>query len=124
MFLDELQKRFQEMQTKVGVRAVFGEVIEVNGRKLIPVAGVVYGFGMGGGQGPTRQAKDQEKAAPPLGGGGVGGMRAEPIAIIEVTNDTLKIQPIVNVTRVAIAGLLVGAWSVFWISRAMRNRNA
>jgi len=122
MFLDELQKRFQEMQTKAGVRAVFGEVIEVNGRKLIPVAGVVYGFGMGGGQGPSRQEKDKEKGEPPLGGGGGGGMRVEPIAVIEVTNNTLKIQPIVNVTRVAIAGLLVSAWSVFWITRAMRNR--
>ncbi len=123
MFLDEFQKRFQEMQTKTGVRAVFGEVIEVDGRKLIPVAGVTYLFGMGGGQGPTRQEKDEKKANPPLGGGGGGGMRVEPIAVIEVTADSVKIQPIVNVTRVAICGLLVGAWSIFWISRAMRYRN-
>lgn len=123
MFLDELQKRFQEMQTKTGVRAVFGEVIEVDGRRLIPVAGVTYGFCMGGGQGPTPQEKGEKKANPPLGGGGGGGMRVEPIAVIEVTTDSVKIQPIVNVTRVAIAGLLVGAWSIFWISRAMRYRN-
>lgn len=118
MFLDELQKQFQEMQNKAAVRTVFGEVIEVDGRRFIPVATVAYGFGMGGGQGPTRQ----DKGDSPGGGGGGGAVRVEPIAVIEITEGTLKVQPIVNVTRVAIAGLLMGAWSVFWISRAMRNR--
>ena len=53
MFLDDLQKRFEEMQGKANWKAVFGEVLEVDGRRLIPVASVQYGFGMGGGQGPT-----------------------------------------------------------------------
>ncbi len=117
MFLDDLQKRFQEMQTKAGVRSVFGEVIEVDGHKLIPVASVAYGFGVGGGQGPKRQEKGDA-----LGGGGGGaGMRIEPIALIEVTNGALKIQPIVNVTRIAIAGMLLSAWTVFWVTRTIRK---
>lgn len=117
MFLDDLQKRFQEMQTKAGVRSVFGEVIEVNGRKLIPVASVSYMFGMGGGQGPARQ----EKREAPGGGGGGGGLRVEPIAVIDITDGGFKIQPIVNVSRVMIAAILLGAWTVFWMSRTMRG---
>ncbi len=117
MFLDDLQKRFQELQTKAGVRSVFGEVIEVDGHKLIPVASVAYGFGVGGGQGPKRQ----EKGDAPGGGGGGAGMRIEPIALIEVTNGALKIQPIVNVTRIAIAGMLLSAWTVFWVTRTIRK---
>ncbi len=117
MFLDDLQKRFQEMQTKAGVRSVFGEVIELDGRKLIPVASVAYGFGVGGGQGPKRQVKGEA----PGGGGGGGGIRIEPIALIEVTGGELKIQPIVNVTRVALAGMLLSAWIVFWVTRAVRK---
>ncbi len=117
MFLDDLQKRFQEMQTKAGVRSVFGEVIELDGRKLIPVASVAYLFGVGGGQGPKRQ----EKGEAPGGGGGGGGIRIEPIALIEVTGGELKIQPIVNMTRIALAGMLLSAWIIFWVTRAVRK---
>ncbi len=117
MFLDDLQKRFQEMQAKGGVRSSFGEVIEVDGHRLIPVAAVTYGFGLGGGQGPKREAK----GGVPGGGGGGGGMRVEPIALIEISNGAVKIQPILNVTRIAIAGMLFGAWTIFWVARMVRR---
>ncbi len=116
MFLDDLQKRFQDMQTKAGVRTVFGEVIAVDGRKVIPVASVQYGFGIGGGQGP----KHAEGREAPGGGGGGGGIRVDPVALIELTDGTLKVQPIVNVTRIAVAGMLLSAWTVFWVTRAIR----
>lgn len=116
MFLDDLQKRFQEMQTKAGVKAVFGEVIEVDGRKVIPVASVQYGFGMGGGSGP----KKKEEGEAPGGGGGGGGMRVEPIALIEVGDGKVKVQPIINVTKLALFGMLTWAWAIFWIARTVR----
>ncbi len=120
MFLDELQKRVQDMQTRAGVRAVFGEVMELDGRKVIPVASVRYAFGMGGGQGPTRD-KDREA---PAGGGGGGGVQIDPIALIEVSNGKLNIRPIVNVTRVVIVSMVVSAWMTFWIARAVRKAAA
>jgi len=110
MMLEDLQQRFRDMQGQAGVRAVFGETIQVDGRKIIPVASVAYGFGMGGGEGA-------EKAG---GGGGGGGIRVEPLAVIEVVGEKLKIQPIVNVTRLATVGMLLMAWNVFWISRTIR----
>lgn len=113
MFLAELQQRFQEMQGKADVRTVYGEAIEVNGRRVIPVASVRYAFGMGGGSGPGRANGETP-------GGGGGGMRVEPIALIEITDGRLKVEPIVNVTRLATIGMLVAAWSVFWISRTVR----
>ncbi len=117
MFLDDLQKRFQDMQTKAGAQTVFGDVIELNGRKVIPVASVRYAFGIGGGQGPKRE----EKSDRPGGGGGGGGMRIDPVAVIEISEDKLKVQPIVNVTRLAIAGIFLFAWTVFWVSRTVRR---
>lgn len=124
MFLDDLQRRFQEMQAKADVRTVFGDAIEMDGRRVIPVASVQYGFGMGGGSGP----KPGEGEAPGggalhqtmQGGGGGGGVRVEPVALIEVANGKLKVEPIVNVTRLATLVLIVAAWSIFWISRTMR----
>lgn len=111
MFLDDLQKRFQEMQGKADVRTVFGEEIELNGRRVIPVASVQYGFGMGGGSEP----KQTEGKAP-----GGGGMRVEPVALIDITDGKLKVEPIVNVTRLATMAMILAAWSVFWISRTIR----
>jgi len=37
-----------------------------------------------------------------------------------VEDGKLKVQPIVNVTRLATMGMLLMAWSVFWITRTIR----
>lgn len=114
MFLEELQRRFQEIQGKADVRTVYGDAIEVNGRRVVPVASVTYGFGMGGGTGPKINGDA------PGGGGGGGAIRVEPIALIDITDGRLKVEPIVNVTRLATIAMLLAAWSVFWITRTVR----
>lgn len=116
MFLEELQKRFADMQNKAGVKAVFGDPVELDGRKVIPVAAVQYGFGMGGGTGPKK-----EEGEAPSGGGGGGGARIEPIAVVEVVDGKLNVQPIVNVTRLAVIGAFVAAWGIFWMTRTLRK---
>ena len=126
MFLDDLQKRFAEMQGKANWKTVFGDVIEVNGRRLIPVASVQYGFGMGGGQGSAPRAGTRATSAPKdghpsLGGGGGGGARIEPIALVDITDGRLRVEPIINVTKLAVIALVVAGWSMFWVARAMRS---
>lgn len=123
MFLDELQKRFADMQGKANWQAVFGDVIEVDGRRLIPVASVQYLFGMGGGQGPTRsgargRGTRTPTVPPPGGGGGGGGLRLEPIALIDISNGRTRVEPIINITRLVVVALVVVAWSMFWVARA------
>jgi uncharacterized spore protein YtfJ len=112
--LEELQQRLREMQGQAGVRVVFGEVMEIEGRKVIPVASVAYGFGLGGGQTPKAGGNGA------TGGGGGGGLRVEPLALVEVVEGKLRVQPIVNVTRLAMLGMLLVAWNVFWITRTIR----
>lgn len=124
MFLDDLQRRFQDMQAKANVRAVFGDVMELDGRKVIPVASVQYGFGMGGGIGPKPGEGEAPGGGAPhqtvQGGGGGAGVRVEPIALIEVANGKLKVEPIINVTRLATMAMILAAWSIFWITRTLR----
>ncbi len=130
MFLDDLQKRFADMQGKGSWKAVFGDVIEVDGHRLIPVASVQYGFGMGGGMGSPARVDPKGRAAAkasdpaPGGGGGGGGMRVEPVALIDLSNGRVHVAPIVNVTRLAIVALAVAAWSIFWMARAAHGRTA
>ncbi|MDQ7842313.1 MAG: spore germination protein GerW family protein [Armatimonadota bacterium] len=116
MFLDELQKRFAEMQTRTGISAVFGEPISIDGRTVIPVASMRYAFGMGGGMGPARGEGDQV----PGGGGGGGMARVEPIALVEVVDGKIKVQPIINVTRLAGLVAFLAAWAIFWGTRTAR----
>ncbi|OFX12887.1 MAG: hypothetical protein A2V59_09125 [Armatimonadetes bacterium RBG_19FT_COMBO_69_19] len=116
MFLEDLQKRFADMQSKAGVQAVFGDPIQLDGRTVIPVASVQYGFGMGGGTGP---GKDKDTEAPGGGGGG-GGVRIEPIALIEAVDGTIRVRPIINVTKIVAIGAFVVAWAVFWGTRTAR----
>jgi uncharacterized spore protein YtfJ len=102
------------MQSGAGWKAVFGDVIHVDGRRIIPVASVQYGFGMGGGQGTPERGRTSG------GGGGGGGMRVEPVAFVEISDGKIRVEPIVNVTKLVIAAMVLVGWSVFWIARAQR----
>lgn len=95
---------------------VFAEPI-TSGDSLVVMAAVVEragGFGFGGGQG-------DEPAGPTGGGGGGGGggtAAARPVAVIRIDEQSVTIQPVVDVTRLMIAalGTLVALW------RAARRR--
>ncbi len=113
--LDTLMTRIRDMQANAAVKAVFGEPVEVGGRTVIPVAEVRYGFGMGMGRGD----KEQHDSAGHRGGGGA---TIRPLAVLEITDRETKVTPVVDVTRIALAGIGLAAWAVFWIGRAVRAR--
>jgi len=54
------------------------------------------------------------------GGGGAGG-RARPIAYIEVGPDGTKVEPIVDEQKIALAGILLGAWAVGWVGLVLKT---
>jgi len=54
------------------------------------------------------------------GGGGGGGARIEPVAIVEVTDGKIRVEPIVNVTKLVAIGALLAAWTIFWGTRTAR----
>jgi len=122
--LDTLMTRIRDMQANAAVKAVFGEPVEVRGRTVVPVAEVRYGFGVGMGRGGHHEREaDKDDAAGPRGeGGGGGGASIRPLAVLEITDRETKVTPVVDVTRIALAGIGLAAWAVFWISRAVRAR--
>ena len=66
------------------VKSVFGEPIQSEGRTVIPVARVAYGFGGGFGSGHPK-AEGANPAHAGEGGGGGGGVRAFPAGALEIT---------------------------------------
>jgi hypothetical protein len=84
------------------VSAVFGKAYTVGAKTVIPVARVSYVMGSG--------AKGQGKA-----------LTAQPVAVIEISVGRVRIQQIVNPLPIILGGMLVGAWNVYWIARAVRE---
>ena len=121
-----------EIREKADVNAVFGEPMTVEGRTIVPVAQVAYGFRMGMGHKPItepeegeetgmKQPQDQQVVEPgdASGAGGSGGVMARPFAVIEVTPEGTRVEPIVNEQKLALAGSLLIGWSVFCLARAL-----
>ena len=103
----------ERLQAGGSVKNVFGEPIVVQGKTIIPVACVKYGFGAGGG-GSTAQ----ERAG---GGGGGGGLRTTPVGVLEITATETRFIYFLDPRRLALtvgAGFLLG----MMFSRMRRRR--
>ena len=118
----------EEMIDKLSVETVFGKATTEGEMTIIPVAEVNFGFGYGGGYGrgphgeQTQGERDATTTPPGEGGGSGGGAggRATPRGYLHITADGVKFEPIMDVTRIPLAGILMGAWSVFWITATIR----
>lgn len=117
MDLRELWSRLETTPAAASVRTVFGEPIRVGDRVIIPVARVCGGIGLGFGQRPGAGA---EEGPPAQGGGGGGGFTVRPLAVVVATPERVEVQPVLDLTRLAVVGMLLLAWNVFWISRTVR----
>jgi len=114
--------------------AVYGQPVGADGYTVITAAEVTSGggFGMGMGLGPP--SRPDGRAAPPAeapqpetrhtggagGLGGGGGAMGRPVAIITIGPDGVKVKPVVDVTKVALAGLTAWA-SMLGLLRARRR---
>ena len=118
--------------------AVYGQPVGAEGYTVITAAEVTSGggFGMGLGLGPpsrpgsgaastadvARAGDQQTGGAGGLGGGG--GAMGRPVAIIAIGPDGVTVKPVLDVTKVALAGLT--AWAsllgLLHARRKARNR--
>lgn len=120
--INKLVDAFAELQERANVNACFGEPVVVEGRTVIPVASVGYGFGMGMGEGTAvEDGEDGEETEESTGsgGGGGGGMGARPLAAIEVTSEDVRVEPIMDEQKIALAGILLSGWAIFWSAAAL-----
>ena len=126
---EKITRMLEDLEQRADVRAAFGEARQVGEKTIIPVARVGWagGMGFGRGWGPRsdggqQPAPEQEAAGPAggAGGGGGGWLRVTPVAVIEVTATETRVRAVVDSTSIAIAGILLGAWNVFWLARMLQ----
>ena len=121
-----------DLRDRANVNAVFSEPVTVEGRTVISVAKIGYAFGLSGGHvqaaekgeadspghGVAEQAGDQAKRDTE-GSAGFGGVRACPMAVIEVTPEGTHVEPIVDEQKLSLAGAMLVGWCIYWLARAL-----
>ena len=113
----------EKMVDGLGVNAVFGEPIREGGVTVVPVAEVrfAFGYGYGSGRGRGEETEGGPRTDEGSGGGSGAGGRASAKGYVRISADDVRFEPVLDVTRLALAGIAFAAWSVFWIGRAMRG---
>jgi uncharacterized spore protein YtfJ len=103
---DVLRRVIDQLTTNGKADVAFGTPQVVGDRTIIPVARVTYGFGGGSGA----------ENAPQVGSGAGGGLAVRPFAVVEVSQEKVRVVPIVDVQSMmgrvfgfATAALLVAA---------------
>jgi len=107
----------------VGAAGVFGTPVVREDVTVIPCAEVMMGLGMGQGSG-TGVVSDGAGQSEGSGAGGGGGGTSRPVAAIVITREQVRVEPIVDATKVALAGITMFAFmgaTLLRISRAGRE---
>jgi len=102
-----------QLVSSANVDAVFGRPIERDGATVIPCSEIAVGFAMGSGTGPVDERGNPTGA----GSGGGGGSQGRPIAVIVMTKEGVRIEPVLDLTKVVLAAFTTGAFMLFWFGR-------
>ena len=108
-----LQVLGDRLQSHGTVNSVYGTPIATEGKTLIPVSRLAFGFGAG--RGPSQSSLSTEGQGE-LGAGVGGGIIAQPVGMFEVTaHDTRFVS--CNETQKLFAALCIGVGLGLWLQR-------
>lgn len=102
---DLVQRIGETLGGTANVKTVFGDPIRLEGKTVVPVAKVAYGFGAGAGVGKNASHPERQGE----GGGGGGGMKAYPAGALEITDSGTRFVPFIDVQQLAAGAIFVGA---------------
>jgi uncharacterized spore protein YtfJ len=89
--MPNITQQLADTVTTVGVHAAYGDPIDLDGAKIVPVACAWYGFG--GGEGPIDAGLDHESDGESLGSGGGGGGAAVPVGAYVTRDGRTRFEP-------------------------------
>ncbi len=111
--IDPTERALSKLVIAASADAIFGEPVINGNTTVIPCAEVFIGMGMGSGGGPA----GEDGKSTGSGSGGGGGARSHPIAAIVITQDEVRVEPILDITKIVLASLTTGAFILLWIGR-------
>ncbi len=102
------------------VDAVYGKPVQYADTTIIPTAEVLSVAWVGAGAGGGRSSKD-ENIGGGSGAGGGGRVLSRPVAAIVITSGEVRVEPIVDVTKIGIAALTAAGFGLAMIARMSRR---
>jgi uncharacterized spore protein YtfJ len=116
--LDLIQDTMETFLAAADVESVYKEPIQHGDTLIIPAAEVValMGFGLGHGQG----VDEDGSVGGGTGGGGGGRVFSRPVAVVIASPEGVRIDPVFDLTKIALAGVTAG---VFMFGMLLRLRN-
>ena len=100
---DVLHTLSDRLHSSADVQKVFGPAIAAEGKTIIPVARVAYGFGGGSGAAGKKITETLQPAGE--GGGGGGGVAVAPVGVFEVSSSGTRFVPLTDKRRLAISAV-------------------
>ena len=125
--LDAFQETMEEFLAAADVRVVYGEPIQHEDTIIIPTAEVLCGLGFGVGSGgatSTEVHPDNPSMGKGSGGGGGGRILSRPVAVVIASPEGIRVEPVVDITKIALAGLTAMGFMVGMMFRMGRRHRA
>jgi uncharacterized spore protein YtfJ len=126
--LDLIQNTMDEFLATADVHAVYGEPIEHGSTLIIPAAevlcGMGFGVGSGSGSGSGEDGSPAAGSGSGSGGGGGGRVFSRPVAVVISDSDGVRVEPVVDATKIALAALTAAGFMVGMILRMLSAKKA
>jgi uncharacterized spore protein YtfJ len=120
---EAIENVIDDMLQVASVEAAYGAPIQHGDTVVIPAAEVtaVMGFGMGMGRGADAKGESEGAGS---GGGGGGTSFSRPVAVIVSGPEGVRIEPVFDLTKIALAALSAGVFVLGMFSRVQNTRRA
>ena len=121
------QDTMEEFLATADVSVVYGEPIQHEDTLIIPTAEVLagLGFGFGSGSGNSPEEGDQKPAeGSGFGGGGGGRILSRPVAVVVASPEGVRVEPVIDITKIALAGLTALGFMVGMMFRMTSRRRS
>ena len=115
--LELIQDTLENFLAAADVETVYKEPIEHGDVLIIPTAEVVAFMGFGVMHGENNTEGENQGRGSGTGGGGVGKVFARPVATVVASPEGVRIEPVIDLTKIALAGLTTAAFMFGMLAR-------
>jgi len=125
--LEVYQDTVDEFLAAADVSVVYGEPIQHDDTLIIPTAEILcaMGFGVGSGSGNSaEQNPDKPSQGSAFGGGGGGRVLSRPVAVVVASPEGVRVEPVIDLTKIALAGLTALGFMVGMMFRMSSRKHA
>jgi uncharacterized spore protein YtfJ len=116
-----IQDTLDYFLSTASAEAVYHEPVKHGNTLLIPTAEIVSFMGFGIGSGMSAESAETGKEANPsgsgAGGGGGGSVFSRPVAVIVSSPEGVRVDPVFDLTKIALAGMTTGVLMFGMIAR-------